>query len=787
MASILLSTVGSSLGGALGIPGLSTIATRFIGALGGTVENSIFSADRKLRPLYGHRLADLSVQTSTYGKVIPIVYGTVRIGGNIIWSRPIKETATTTTSSTGGGVGKGGGKVSQSATTYSYSTTIAIGICEGPIDDVVRVWADAKQLDLSQYTVRIYKGDETQLPDSLIQSFDGADRTPAYRGLAYVVFEDFPLADFGNRIPNFTFEIRKKALYPDYNGEILENMIKGMVMIPGGGEFVYDTQVEYKIPGEQTGAGWVQQGDQQQINLHNPSGMANALLSLDQLKATCPNVEWISVVAAWFGDDMDAGACTIVPGVEYQTGAITSPDTWGSASFTRATARQITLVSGTPQYGGTPDDDSLIRYLDVLRSKGYKILFYPLIFMDVTGKPWRGDLTGSATDVANFFTKTNGYNAFITHYANLLATKVDAFSIGSELKGLTKVTNTPGNYPAVNELVSLAATVKTIVGSGVKVTYAADWSEYHHDTGGWYNLDPLWASANIDFIGIDAYFPLTDFANTTYDVNAVKAGWTSGEGYDYYYSDPARTIQVSLSPQFAWKNLDWFWNNAHVNPNAVATAWTPQLKKIWFTEYGFPSVDNATNQPNVFYDPTSISSAFPYFSKGRIDFLAQRVGHVATQHQWKTSAMIERMFIWTWDARPYPYWPDLTSVWTDGSVWKTGHWVQGKFGISSLAAIVADLCLRAGLQSGDIDVNRITKQVEASSSPSNNPSGSRWRHCSLLISSIPSSRIMSLNSYSVGVSAVFLYRKTISCPSRMTARTNYARSRARRRSRFPSA
>jgi len=712
MASIVLGVAGGVVGGAIGGPVGAAIGASIGAAVGSSIDQALFTPTRKLKPLNGPRLADLGVQTSTYGRMIPVVYGAVRIGGNIIWSQPIKETATTTTSSAGG-LGKGGGgKVSQSATTYSYTVTLAIGICQGPVDQVLRIWADARQLDLSQYTLRVYKGSEDQLPDSLISSIEGADKTPAYRGLAYVIFEDFPIADYGNRIPNFTFEVKKKALAPDYNNEILEEMITSMVMIPGAGEFVYDTITETKIPGVQIGSDWVQQGSQQSINMHNPTGAANALLALDQLKDTCPNVEWVSVVVSWFGTDMDAGACEVFPGVEYQTGAITSPTTWQVGSFTRGTAHPILLVSGSPQYGGTPDDSSILRYLDELIARGYKIMFYPIMFMDVAGKPWRGLMTGSAADVASFFTKTNGFNAFITHYANLVASRVDGFIIGSELVGLTKVSSTPGVYPAVNELVALAATVKSIVGSSVKVTYAADWSEYHHTDGGWYNLDPLWASSDIDMIGIDAYFPLTDAPQSGYDVAEVIAGWTSGEGYDWYYSDPARTVQAALTAPYAWKNLDWFWNHTHTNPDATTTAWTPQMKKIWFTEYGFPSVDGATNQPNVFYDPSSSGSAFPYFSKGRIDPLAQRTGLTATQQKWKGSAMVERMFVWTWDARPFPYWPDLTGVWNDGGNWQTGHWLQGKLGTSSLAAIIKDICARAGLTTDDIDVCLIASQVD---------------------------------------------------------------------------
>jgi hypothetical protein len=710
MASILLSTAGSALGASTGLPFGAQVGSLIGRTIGGLVDNKLAGGGKvKIR---GSRLSDLAVQSSAYGKMIPIVYGTVRMGGNIIWSLPIKETASRSTSSAGGGGKGGGGRVSQTTTSYSYSVTLAIAICEGELTEIHRIWADAKQLDLSQFTYRSYLGSETQTADSLISSIEGADKTPAYRGLSYVVFENFPLGDFGNRIPNFTFEVKKKSLYPDYGDNYLEEEITGMVMIPGAGEFVYDTQIDTKISGAEIDGNWVQGGNQIKINMHNPTGAANALLALDQLQATCPNVEWVSVVVSWFGDDMDAGNCIIKPGVEFQADASISPNEWTVAGYTRGTARLITQIDGAPQYGGTPDDASIVRFVEEIRDRGLKVAFYPMIFMDVDGKPWRGQLTGSAADVGNFFTKTNGYNNFINHYVSLMSGKVDAFIIGSELVGLTSVTDTPGNYPAVNALVSLAATVKTAFPDPVVVTYAADWSEYHHTDGGWYNLDPLWASDNIDVVGIDMYFPLTNSQSSVYDIDEIRAGWTSGEGYDFYYSDVDRTVEAPLTPAFAWKNIDWFYNNVHVNPDASTTSWTAGMKKIWFTEVGYPSVDVCTNQPNVFYDPSTSGSAFPYFSKGRVDIRAQRAALMAAMEEWKASSVVEQMFVWAWDARPFPYWPDLTSVWNDGAAWKTGHWVQGKLGISNLSAIVADLCSRAGLDENLIDVSAINVPIE---------------------------------------------------------------------------
>jgi hypothetical protein len=299
----------------------------------------------------------------------------------------------------------------------------------------------------------------------------------------------------------------------------------------------------------------------------------------------------VGVVVNWFGTSMDIATCDIWPCVEYQADTVTTPDDWQVAGFTRSTGRQIGNDAGKIRFGGTPDDDSIVRLLTELRRRGLKIFLYPQLLMDVAGKPWRGQLTGDSTAITNFFTKTRGYNAFINHYATLAVGKIDAFAIGTEMRDLTKITSSTGIYPAVTEFISLAATVKATLGSATKVTYAADWSEYHHTDGGWYHLDPLWASSAIDMVGIDAYFPLSDAVQTGYDIEALRAGWTSGEGYDWYYTDEARTTKASLGAAYAWKNIDWWWNNAHTNPDSTVTPWVPASKPIWFTEYGFASVD----------------------------------------------------------------------------------------------------------------------------------------------------------------------------------------------------
>ncbi len=709
MASILLGTLASAVGSTVASPLGGFITSQLTQMAGSAITGAIMGKPAK-RHSEGARLEELAVQTSTYGRAIASFFGTVRLAGNVIWSLPIKEVATTSSVRSGG---KGGGRrQSVSQTTYSYFVTLAIAIGEGPITRLERVWADAKLLDLSQGTYRIYHGHEDQMPDSLIESIEGVGRTPAYRGLSYVVIEDFPLAAFGNRIPNFSFEVTRDAVLRVPERITLEEQIKSIVLLPGSGEYVYDTVIAQKSDGQMVGSEWAAQGYRRILNANTSAGKADVLVAILQMLDALPNLEWVSVVVNWFGTSMDLPSCEVMPCVEYQTATLVSPHPWAVAGYSRSTARLIGYESGRPRYGGTPDDGSLVRLCDHLRARGLKVMFLPLMLMDVAGKPWRGELTGAPSDIANFFTKTNGYNRYILHYAHLLYGKVDAFAIGSEMKALNAVTSGAGVFPAVSQFVNLAASVKTILGTSVKVTYAADWSEYHTTTGGWYHMDPLWASSNIDVIGIDAYFPLTDEPQPSITREKIVDGWTSGEGYDWFYSDVARTVKTPLAAPYAWKNLAWWWNNTHTNPGGATTAWTPASKPIWFTEIGYASVDGTTNEPNVFIDPTSTLSDYPRFSRRRVDVAAQRIALQAAFEQWGTSSMIEELFIWGWDARPYPAWPDLRSVWADGGNWKTGHWIQGKIGRTQLAAIVEHILLAIGILPAQLDVSQLTTQVD---------------------------------------------------------------------------
>ena len=159
----------------------------------------------------------------------------------MIWATRFEEQVTVERA--GGAGGKGLTQNKAKNTTYAYFANFAVGVCEGEIAEVRRVWADGKELDLGKYTLRIYRGDEAQTSDPLTVAREGADRAPSYRGLAYVVFERLPLADFGNRVPQLAFEIIRPL-------DGLGALIRGVDLIPGATEYGYAVNAHIEKRGE---------------------------------------------------------------------------------------------------------------------------------------------------------------------------------------------------------------------------------------------------------------------------------------------------------------------------------------------------------------------------------------------------------------------------------------------------------------------------------------------------------------------------------------------------------
>lgn len=209
--AILVAVAGAGLGSAVGI---GSSAGWLIGSVIGSL---LFPAKGSDTVSEGPKLGDLSVTSAAYGAPRQIGFGTIRQGGNMIWTLGIREHKKTRTTSSG----KGGGGSSQTTITYTYSATFAIAFGEGIAEDVLRIWGDGKLIFDKRGTsiatrkrglsFRFYPGDEQQLPDIAIQTEEGEDLTPAHRGTVYIVFDNLPLADFGNRVPSITAEIAYAA------------------------------------------------------------------------------------------------------------------------------------------------------------------------------------------------------------------------------------------------------------------------------------------------------------------------------------------------------------------------------------------------------------------------------------------------------------------------------------------------------------------------------------------------------------------------------------------------
>lgn len=189
MATLIFTGIGTAIGGPLG----GAIG----GLLGSQIDHAIIGGGRREGP----RLKELGVSTSSYGSPIPRHHGRIRTPGTIVWSTDLVERKETS----------GGGKGRPSVTSYSYSVSFAVALSSRPIVGLGRVWADGNLLrgaagDLKAGgELRLYTGHGDQPLDPLMASAEPT--CPAFRGLAYCIFESLDLGDFGNRIPALTFEV----------------------------------------------------------------------------------------------------------------------------------------------------------------------------------------------------------------------------------------------------------------------------------------------------------------------------------------------------------------------------------------------------------------------------------------------------------------------------------------------------------------------------------------------------------------------------------------------------
>ena len=510
--------------------------------LGSVLDQRLMGAGSE--PVETGRVERFRVMGSSEGAALPRVFGRARVAGQLIWSSRFLETVD---ESQVGGKGGGGATVRE----FSYSVSIALALCEGEVLRVGRIWADGQVVSQAGLTWRLHPGSESQLPDPLIAAIEGADAAPAYRGTAYVVFENLDLTPYGNRIPQFNLEVfRRPAPGPIAVPRPPALDVRGVALVPGTGEYALATEpICFKRD----------KGDNVVLNVHNDLGLPDFKASLAQLDGGGAG----GAVGVAGGDLVrrrpalrplhpaaggGAGRGRRRPdalaglGRRARRGAGRQPPR-RAAGLRRHAGGRLGAAGDRPRQGARAEGDVLSLHPDghpggqrarrslerrgrpaahpvarahharggagpggVVRTRPRRRRDEVAAFF---GQAEASDFAAAAGTVAFQGAPEWSYRRFILHYAHLceLAGGVDAFCIGSEMRSLTQIRDAADGYPAVRALCALAADVRGVLRAGTRIGYAADWSEYfgHQPADGsgdvLFHLDPLWAHPAIDFVG----------------------------------------------------------------------------------------------------------------------------------------------------------------------------------------------------------------------------------------------------------------------------------------------
>ena len=176
------------------------------------------------------KIADIKLQTSAYGGVLPIVFGTTRIAGNVLWYGNFTPIATTATTSSGG---KGLGKVTSKSTTYTYTAAVMLGLAEGAIAGVGAVWKGKDKTTLTALGLTLFAGARGQAAWSFRAGYNGiaaniaredaygfagqtvsfaASTVLGYSSTAYLAASAYDLGGDAS-VPNHGFEVQGLAIF----------------------------------------------------------------------------------------------------------------------------------------------------------------------------------------------------------------------------------------------------------------------------------------------------------------------------------------------------------------------------------------------------------------------------------------------------------------------------------------------------------------------------------------------------------------------------------------------
>ncbi|MBR9845816.1 MAG: glycoside hydrolase [Algicola sp.] len=207
------------------------------------------------------------------------------------------------------------------------------------------------------------------------------------------------------------------------------------------------------------------------------------------------------------------------------------------------------------------------QYISELRKKNMKIMIKPQIWV------WHGEFTGDIkmSSEENWKILESSYSDFILEYAELAQeTNAEIFCIGTELENF--ITERPEYWHA------LIKSIKNIYKG--KLTYAANWDEFKRT--------PFWNA--VDFIGVDAYFPVSDKQTPT--VEACKAGWQKHK--EVIKSLSEKHDKPVLFTEYGYRSMDYTgkepWESDHtiesLNFEGQANA-TQALFEVFWSEDWF--------------------------------------------------------------------------------------------------------------------------------------------------------------------------------------------------------
>jgi hypothetical protein len=256
MASIgqYLGFIGMAVGGVVGFylggPSGAYVGVMIGGMLGGVAGAYFFPEGPKMTNVPPPVPGENRVQISTYGGMIPLVWGAKRIAGNIIWMSAITENFIRERHRVDG--------TRYYVNRREFTCSFAVAFCEGPVKAVKRIWVnnevfvdfrdtgdpyytatgdtptnlDESEELFNQYYA-LYLGTEAQTADPTMVAALGATEVPGYRGICYVVFQNFPIGKFG-RLPTVEAEVirtTQAGVETDEMAEVVTEEIAGLAGI----------------------------------------------------------------------------------------------------------------------------------------------------------------------------------------------------------------------------------------------------------------------------------------------------------------------------------------------------------------------------------------------------------------------------------------------------------------------------------------------------------------------------------------------------------------------------